>query len=393
MRIRRRALTWSVALAGIAALATALAWPDAVDVEVTRVAVGPLRVTVDAQARARVRHRFVVTAPVTGELQRVTLRAGDMVRAGQTIARLAPLPLDSAGMSAARARMDAASAARDDAAAQLRHAALARDLAERAATRYRALEEVGGASRQQREEAELLFAAREQEMVSAQTRLRAATAEGAAARAALPGGHSSLVPVTAPATARVLSVLEESERVLPAGAPVMELGRDEDLEVVADVLSEDAVKVPANARVDLVGWGGAPSLRGAVRYVEPAARTHVSALGVEEQRVSVVIAPTSTVARLGDGFHMDAQIVLWEGQALRVPASAVVSERETQSVFVVSGGRARTRSVRVGRQSADAVEILTGLADGELVILFPSDRIHDGSRVQVRAPRVSVEGR
>lgn len=386
MHIRRRAVTWTLTVSIIAIVATALAWPKAVDVEVGRAAVGPLRVTIDADARTRVRHRFVVTAPVAGQLRRVSLRAGDSVRAGEVLARIAPLPLDSAAVSAARARVDAASASVDDATARLRQASLSSELASRATSRYRALEDVGGVSRQQREQAELESTGRAQELVAAQARLRTAVAELAAARAALPDAPSNVVSIRAPTSGRVLLVLEESERVLSAGTPLLELGRDADLEIVADVLSADALSVPRNARVDLVIDDGAHAIHGIVRYVEPAARTRLSALGVEEQRVNVVITPLTPVAGLGDGFHLDAHIVVWEARVLHVPPSALVTDGTGSSVFIVTDGEARVRRVRVGHQSDEAAEIRSGLSDGDRVILFPSDRIRNGTRVSFRAP-------
>jgi HlyD family secretion protein len=264
--------------------------------------------------------------------------------------------------------------------------------------RQRALEEVGGLSRQQREEAELTALIRSEELAAAKSRVRAASAELGAARAAIPQppdhGSETGVVVRAPSDGRVLLVLEESERVVTAGTTLLELGRDSDLEIVADVLSEDAVRIPPDAPVDLVGWGGDVLLHGTVRRIEPAARTRVSALGVEEQRVNVIITPTKAPRALGDGFRLDAHITIWEGRDVLVAlASAVYTVGDESRVFVVENGRARERTIRVGHRSDAGVEILEGLTAGEVVVLFPSDRVRSGVRLRYIEPTTAVSAR
>jgi HlyD family secretion protein len=191
--------------------------------------------------------------------------------------------------------------------------------------------------------------------------------------------------VRSPTTGRILRVPDASERIVAAGTPVAELGDPCDLEVVVDVLSTDAVRVVPGAPVELVAWGGEEALGGRVRQVEPSAVTRVSALGVDEQRVNVIVDLVDTPPALGDGFRLDARIVVWQAdRVLLVPASAVFRTGSGWSAFVVADGRAQLRQVRVGHRSDAAVEVLEGLAEGDRVVLFPSDRLQSGLRVRAR---------
>ena len=380
----RRFLAWSATIAGIATVASALAWPRAERVDVATVVSAPLAVYIEADARTRVRDRFAIVAPVSGQMDRVAVHVGDRVRAGDVVTRISPMPMDSVTLAGARARESAASAALDDAGARLRQATLASTLAARTAERYRALESVGGVSAQAREQTDLEAAARAEDLAAARARLRAAEADVVAARAALPDAWGRMSPVTvrAPIAGRVLAIGDESARIVIAGAPVLDLGRDRDLEIVIDVLSDEAVRIPPRAPVELAGWGGEPALHGVVDRIEPSARTRVSALGVEEQRVNVIASPLDTVVPLGDGFHADARIYIWRGSALQVPSAALYDVGREARLFVVEDGRARERRVSTGRRSDVDVEILRGVSEGERVILFPSDRIRDGLRVR-----------
>lgn len=379
----RRWTVWTLTLGVIATVASALAWPKPMDVDAARVVKGPLRVSIDADARTRARDRFVVVAPVAGRVERMRVHVGDVVSAGTIIARITPLPLDSAASAAAYARVTQATAALDDAAARARQASLASTLAARMAQRYQAIEAAGGISRQQREQTDLEAATRTEDLAAARARVQSATADLAAARAALPRafGAERLVTVSSPIRGRVLNVTEESERIVAAGTPLLDLARDADLEIVADVLSEDAVRIPEHADVELSGPPGSPTLRGRVDRIEPAARTRVSALGVEEQRVNVVITPREPLPRVGDGFHLDAHIIVWSGETVHVPASAVFAADGESRLFVIENRRAQERMVKTGRQSDVDIEILAGVAPGAIVVLFPSDRVRSGTRV------------
>ncbi|HET9454715.1 MAG TPA: efflux RND transporter periplasmic adaptor subunit [Gemmatimonadaceae bacterium] len=392
MRIaHRRWLTWIVVVVVIAAGATMVLRPEQLDVDVAVAQRSPIRSTVDAEARTRSRSRFEVVAPVAGSVQRMRARPGDVVSQGDVIATVAPLPLDDAARLAVSAQLESALAAQREAQSRIHLARDASALAQRNADRLRAVEAAGGASAQQREQAELEAASRRELLLAAEAHARAAAAEVLAARRALPGpGGANAVLVRSPITGRVLELPEESERIVTAGTPLIVLGRDADLEVVAEVLSEDAVSVKPGAPVELVGWGGDAPLTGTVARVEPAARTRVSALGVDEQRVDVIIVPARAPGSLGDSYRLEARITTWAAdRALNVPSSAVFDADGQDRVFVVQNGRARARTVRVGHRCGAHVEILDGLREQELVVLFPSDRVRDGTRVRAGKPYVA----
>jgi HlyD family secretion protein len=362
--------------------------PDRVDVETAVVRRAPMRVTVDAEGRTRVRDRYVVGAPVSGSVERTPLAEGDLVRAGDVIARIGPTPLDEAGARQARARLDAARAVAREAATRVRVADAASAQAARDLTRAQHLFREGALSRRAMEEAELLAASREAESAAARDHAVAAAAEVRQALAALlhlGANREGVVPVRAPAGGRVLRLADRSERVIAPGTPIAEIGDTRSLEVVVDVLSTDAALLHPGMAVVLEGWGGDEPLAGRVRLVEPAATTRVSALGVEEQRVDVVVAIDDPPLSLGDGFRLDARIVVWSAESvLSVPASALVRAGGGWEVFVVSDGRAARRPVRVGRLGGASAQVLDGLVAGDEVICYPSDKVADGTRVRAR---------
>ncbi|MEW5930249.1 MAG: HlyD family efflux transporter periplasmic adaptor subunit, partial [Gemmatimonadota bacterium] len=256
------------------------------------------------------------------------------------------------------------------------------------AERARTLAAAGALSRSAREEAELAALSRAREADAAAERVRAAAADVASARAALADADPSAEPrapleVRSPVAGRVLRVPERSARAVAAGAPLVELGDADALEVVVDVLSADAVAIRPGAPVEIGDWGGAGTLRGVVRRVEPSAFTRVSALGVEEQRVNVVADLAARPAGLGDNYRVEARIVTWLApRVLRVPSGALFRDGEAWGVFVVEEGRARRRAVRVGHRGEDAVEVPGGLRAGEEVVMFPTDQVRDGVRVE-----------
>lgn len=191
--------------------------------------------------------------------------------------------------------------------------------------------------------------------------------------------------VRAPMNGRVLRVLEQSERVVTTGTPLLELSNTSQLELVVDVLSTDAVKVAPGASVLVENWGGDAPLRGRVRLVEPSAFTKVSALGIEEQRVNVIVDFTDSSGRVGDGFRVEARVVVWEGEALKVPSSALFRHGEAWAVFVVEGRRARLVEVEAGRRTSFEAEIRSGLNEGDVVVLHPSNEMVDGAAVEPAA--------
>jgi HlyD family secretion protein len=390
-RLTRKRLAWGAAGAALLAMVALSMRPTPVEVQTGVASVGPLETTVNAEGVTRVRDRFAVGAPVSGRLERIALREGDAVAAGAVIARITPLPLDPQAATQARARLAAAAAGTQEAAARLEQAREARDQAERTAARVREVAGAGGMSTDALERAELQSATAAREFQAAQARVRAADAELAVARAALlaaepVGGAgvagSAAAEVRAPAAGRILRLHGSSERIVSAGTPLVEVGDAAGLEVVVDVLSTDAVRIAPGAAMRLVEWGGEGALDARVRLVEPSGFTKVSTLGVEEQRVNVIGDLASPPPSLGDGYRVEARIVTWEAPAvLRVPNSALFRTGSEWSVFVEEDGRARLRPVQVGHRGAAEAEITAGLAEGERVILFPSDRIRDGVRV------------
>ena len=387
MRLPRKTLSW---LAGALGLVALVAWalrPRPVEVEWATVKRGPMRVTIEAEARARARSRYVITAPVSGRVERIQLEIGDSIRAGAVVARIASAPLDPLSAQLAESRLAAADAAEREAQARLMQARTQAAQAARDAERIGSMQGAGGASQQQREAAQAAASAAASDLKAAEFRAAAVAAEVNSARLALrPNrGNSPLLEVHSPVKSHVLRVPEISERITPAGTPLLELGETDDLEVVADVLSTDAVRIPPGARVELAEWGGDQPLAARVKLVEPVATTRVSALGVDEQRVSVIIQPLVATTGLGDGYRLTARIVLWEGRDVTVvPSSAVFSDAGTWRVFVARGGRAMMREVVLGHRSDAAAEVLSGIAVSDTVVVFPSDRIRDGARLRLR---------
>lgn len=396
MRVTRKQVI-ILAAAAIAVAGVALAMrPRPLTVETARVTRGPMEVTVDADGRTRVRDRYVVAAPVAGRVARIVLPEGAVVHAGDPVARLAPLPMDAPAAAQARSRVDAALALAREAGTRVRASREALVLRRRDLERAQRLAEAGAVAPRDIEQARLVVRQAEEDARAAVEHARAAEADVRQTRAALMalgGTKGEDVLVRAPASGRVLRVPERSERVVLAGAPLIELGEPRALEIVVDVLSSDGATIHPGDLVRLERWSGdgngeegEGALPGRVREVEPAAFTKVSALGVDEQRVNVIIDVPDAPTTLGDGFRVEARIITWSARdALTVPTSALVREARGWSAYIIDGGRARRREVQVGHMGGAAAEVRTGVAVGDEVILFPSDRISDGTLVASRA--------
>jgi HlyD family secretion protein len=371
--------------------------PAPVKVELATVTRGPLQVTVEETGRTRVRDRFVVSAPVAGRLARIDLRPGDRVQSGAPLARVAPLPpplLDRRTRAELQARVAAARFAERQSHTLVGQAGNNLAQAEREAKRARALAASDALTTTELERAELALRVRQDELASAQFGARVTDEELRRARVSLgqqAGTESGeVVILSSPVAGQVLRVLQESEGVVAAGAPVLEIGDPGALEVVVDVLTADAVAIRPGAKVQLDSWGGEISLTGRVRRVEPAAFTRVSALGVEEQRVNVVIdldGPPDRWAALGDGFRVEARIVAGEvASAVLVPSGALVRSGSGWAVYRVDDrGRARLQAVTIGARNSRAVEVQAGVTPGQTLVLYPGDRLRDGVAVQARA--------
>ncbi len=392
-RWRRRAPWLLVALAVGGLLAWAL-WPSSLIVEVARAEVGPLQVTVDEDGWTRAHDRYVVAAPVAGRVARIELRDGDPVSRGQVLARLYPLPLGAQEREQANARLASAQALEREAAERAAHARADAEQAKRERERVERLVKNGFVSPQAAEQARLTERTSSNEYEAARFRSQSAAAEVRAAQATLLAlqaserGAPTAIPVTSPVDGRVLRIVDPSERVVAAGTSLLTLGDATQLEVVLDVLSSEAVKVKTGMPVMLEGWGGERPLRAKVRLVEPYAFTKVSALGVEEQRVNVIADFVDSPQPLGDGYRVDARIVVWsEERALKVPASALFRDGGQWSVFVVERARARARRVEVGRRNGLEAQVMAGLRQGEIVIRHPNNELRAGMRV---APAASA---
>ncbi len=390
----------------LAALAYAF-WPRPVLVDLGAVQREPMTVTIDEEARTRVREAYVVSAPVAGRLLRVAVEPGDSVQQGQsTIARMLPAnppALDFRTREEGKALVSAAEAALWVAQADLDKAVADKELAVEALRRARALRAEGLLSQAELDEAQRNYssvdatlraarsaiAQRDAELATARARLISFTS-AAAAQDGEAGEMGPAIPIRAPVSGQVLQVMQESETIVSAGTPLVEIGdTTNDLEVVVELLSTDAVKVSPGDRVSIVKWGGSHELNGVVERVEPWGFTKYSALGVEEQRVNAVIQFTDPVAQraaLGHGYRVEVRIVVWEtADALVVPSSALFRQAGEWSVFVVEDGRVQRVPVGVGHNNGVQAEILEGLDAGQSVVLYPAPSLEDGSRVAQRS--------
>jgi HlyD family secretion protein len=398
MRSKRFSLWLPLAAIGTLVL---LGWalrPRAIRVDLGTVIRGPLTVEVVEEGRTRIRQRHVISAPLAGRLLRVTLRPGDAVEAGQTvIATLEPADsamLDSRTQAQAEARVKAAEAEQARTLPLLQRAQSEQAYAHTDLERARGLHAQASLSHQELDAAERREAAAAAELRSAEFAQRIADYEVELARAALLTSDARSTPLDArrplraPISGRVLRVFEESATVVPVGARLVEIGDPADLEVIVETLSTDAVRIPLGARVRIERWGGGAPLTARVRVVEPSGFTKISALGVEEQRVNVIADLTTPVehrAALGDGFRVEARIVVDEvASALKVPVGALFRQDERWAVFAIAGGRARLRTVEIGRRNDAEAEIMAGLAPGETIVLHPGDSVREGRRVIAR---------
>ena len=390
-----------LAVLGIALLGgLAMAFrPQPVMVEVAEVTRGPFEQVIEDDGKTRVRERYVVSAPLAGKLQRITLKAGDAVAAGMVLAAIdpsSPALLDARTERELTERLGAAEASRLRAAATVERARAALDQSRSDLERSRKLATQGFISAAQLEQAELETQISTRELEAARYAGQAAAHDVAVARAALlqvrdgaagkPSGWRW--EVRTPVAGQVLKVMQESESVVAVGAPLLEVGQPAELEVVVDVLSTDAVQIKPGALARLLRWGRAEPLEGRVRRVEPAAFTKISALGVEEQRVNVVIDLTSPVEAwqsLGDGYKVDASIIVARlDNAVKVPVSALFRDGEQWAVFTVASGKAARRAVQLGRRGGMEAVVEKGLQPGEKVIVHPGDAVKDGARVKMR---------
>ena len=377
---------WRWALLITALLVAGLAfafWPQPTPVDTGKVTRGPMAVAITDDGVTRARDLYVVSAPVTGYLGRIEWEAGDHVTRGTVIASMSgrpSTPLDPRSQQDLRAALTAANAAERGLAASLAQAR--RDLG-----RAEAVARRGFLSRAQLEAARTRVSTDEAALAQARAEIARIGAQIAPPTGVDAPGR---VAVRAPASGSVLSVINESAGVIAEGTPLMSIGDPHAIEVVVDLLSREAVRAKPGDRVEIVRWGGDAPLIGHVERVEPFGRLKISALGIEEQRVNLIIAfdaaSVPRAARLGHGYQVDANVILWSrADAIRVPIGALFRGADGGwRVFVLERGRAREQAVRIGHINDEFGEVLDGLSDGQPVILNPGSDLADGARVKPR---------
>jgi HlyD family secretion protein len=377
----------------VAVIAAAALWPEAIEVDVARVDRGPLQVTVEEEGRTRVHERFVISVPVAGRVQRIDLEPGDRVERNRTVlARLTPADpalLDARTRGELRAAVEGAQAALGQARAERNRANEALKRARSTLARQQELAQSGLVSRDELEAVRTSARAAEEAFRAAEFSVARTEYDLQMARARLqPGGPAGgEIVIRTPIDGVVLRRMRESEGVVPAGEPLLEVGNVDHIEVVADLLSTDAVKVKEGDRVYIDQWGGGRTLEGNVRLVEPSGFTKISALGVEEQRVNVIIDFTDAGAAraLGDAYRVEARIVIWStDDTVKVPVGALFRRGEDWAVFVVDSGRARVRRIELGQRNDADAQVLKGVEPGTPVVLHPPDILTEAAHVTER---------
>lgn len=374
--------------------------PQPVIVDLYEVQRGSLVVTIDDEGETRVHDIYRLSAPVTGHMRRIGLHVGDTVEALKTVvAEIEPIDpsfLDPRSEAQAKADIMAAESAEALAGAEVDQAQAELTFARREHARALELIKENTISQRQLDDAERAYRTRRAALRTAKAGLQVRAFELERARATLVSpvetqdnhGACACVAIRAPVDGQILRILQQSEGVVSVGSPLVEIGNSRDLEIEVDLLSSDAVRVVPGQRVIIERWGGDQALEGQVRLVEPFGFTKISALGIEEQRVNVIIdliSPPDDWERLAHGFQVDVRIVLWEtDNALTLPLLALFRDGEHWAVFVEAQGKAELRQIGVGRRSSLAIEVIDGVAEGEQVVLHPSDRVQSGVRITKR---------
>lgn len=398
-RARRTWITrgiWAAIIAaGVGTLA--YAWrPQPIQTDLTKVTRGDLIVTVEEVAKSRVRDRYVVAAPLAGNLLRVELKPGDSVQGGAVLARITPMEsplLDPRSRSEAASRSAATLAAERQSRAAVARAEIASQHAEEDLTKDRKLVESGSIPPESLTRASLESRLRTEELASARFAAQMATHEAAMARAALARFDATRsvdgFDVPSPTTGSVFRVLTQNAGPVQAGTPLVEIGDPSALEIVTDVLSTDAVRIHPGAKTTLERWGGAADLKAHVRRVEPSGFTRLSALGVEEQRVPVVIdldEPRERWTALGDGFRVEVRIVVDERRGvLRAPLGAIFRHGDGWATYTVNDkGKVELALLTLGARNDVDVEIVRGVPEGATVVVHPGERVKEGEKVVSR---------
>ena len=387
------------------------AWPRPVAVDIVTVARGPMQVTVDDEGKTRVRHIYTVSAPIPGKVLRIShpdskhemsLHVGDQVKANETVVAIMqptiPGFIDVRSREELQAAVAAADAAIVLAEAEIRRIQAALEFSRSDLQRAQTLSRSAVISSKALEKAQLDVTANEAALASAKAQLGVRRSERASIAAKLidpasvtaPRDPNCCIQIRTPVTGRVLKIVQDSEATVPAGAPLIDIGDPADLEVIADLLSTDAVRITAGSPVQIDGWGGAP-VKGKVIRVDPAGFLKVSALGIEEQRVRTTIdfaEPSEAWSRLGHDYRVIVHVLVWSAEdVLTVPVGALFRNGNDWAVYAVRDGRARTAVVKVDHRNAQAAEVVSGLEAGDRVVRQPSARVRDGAAVAQRETR------
>jgi HlyD family secretion protein len=385
-------------LAFVALLLVMALWPATVPVDLAPVQRGPLLVTVEEEGETRVRDRFLVSAPVAGQVLRIALEPGDPVHEDETILATflpaAPVLLDARSRAEAQAAVAAARATLGGTSAEQKRAEAGLTLARSELERHRELFEQKivspqalDAAQTEARAAEEVFRAAAFAMASAEHQLEMAQARLLQATGGTGAGRP--IEIRSPIDGVVFKRYRWSEAVVQAGEPLLELGDPRQLEIVSDLLSTDAVRVDPGDPVLIEQWGGDETLRGTVRLVEPSGFMKISALGVEEQRVNVIVDfedPVDAWKKLGDGYRVEVRVVIWEGEnVVKVPTSSLFRKGADWAVFALDSGRARLVLVELGRRNGLEAQVVSGLEAGQEVVVHPTDTLEDGARVVPRA--------
>lgn len=386
MGLSGKRIGWGLAGVIMTVLVVVLLQPDPLLVETAVVERNGLAVTVDGDGMTRVRERFVVASPVGGSVERLLFQEGDAVSKGAVLAKVIPPRLNSREYAEAKAMMQSAEAALEASKALRETSAVELEQARKTHARYRGLMEKGAVSKERYDEAKRRMDVAEKQYDAAVRQVGVSRYEYEARAAALDRRvNRTPFEVRAPADGFVLDVPERSERVIAAGTPLLEIGDPGRMEVVADLLSTEAVSVRSGMRVLVDAWGGPARLEGIVERVEPSAFTKISALGIEEQRVNVIASLQGNADGLGDRYRVEVSVILWEGiDVLQVSRSSLFRGKGGWSVFTIRDGRAVVVPVEIGRMGAFNVELLGGLDEGDIIILHPSNDLEDGMRVKSR---------
>lgn len=408
--VRKRAI-WGLSGALIVGTLIWLAWPRPIPVDLTTISKGSMEVTVDDDGKTRVRHIYTVSAPIAGKVLRIShpmgeqgtsIHVGDRVTAAETVVAVmqptAPSFLDVRSREELQAMLTAAEAAVALSDAEVRRIEAALDFSRSELRRSEALARTNAIPERSLERARLDVQTNEAALASAraQTDVRRSERASVAARLKNPSavtseaGADCCIQLRSPVTGVVLKIIQDSETVVRAGTPLVDLGDPLDLEIVADLLSADAVQIKAGAPVRIDGWGGSP-IQGRVVRVDPAGFLKVSALGIEEQRVRTTIdfaGPSDVWARLGHDYRVIVHVTIWSADdVLNVPVAALFRQGDSWAVYAVKNGRAETTKITIGHRNNRSTEVLSGLSAGDQVVLHPSDRIRNGTAVAPREAR------